>query len=225
MQVCKFKGKSLPGSISLLVLFFPQPPPFIERELRWWQPCAWRPGTRWAETPSDPSRNLISVKWEIRGSILAKALEPKQMPLFILTAGLDARGESWWWQTETPGCRKQWLEMARESRNQKYSLMHCQDLCWAGGPPGSVGTPTEGSVRYGTQADGGDIQCLVGVFKINKVARFLGGRTRRMVRGRKEGAYTICLPKRERSWGFRISDKRIGSGRARECLSLSLFFF
>lgn len=52
-------------------------------------------------------------------------------------------------------------------------------------------------MRYGTQADGGDIQCLVAVFKINKVARFLGGRTRGMVRGRKEGGlYHLSSKKR-----------------------------
>lgn len=123
-QVCWFKGEPLTGRSSLMILFcfFPQPLSFTEREPRWWQPCPWTPGTRWAMTRSgQPSWDLIWRKWVMRGIILARLLEPNQREstswvfLVGLNVGEKVDGEG----LSSQKSYKHWLEkVSRESEVQ-----------------------------------------------------------------------------------------------------------
>lgn len=87
---------------------FPQLQSSSEREIRWWQPCFWHPGPRWAVGPSSLPLSSFTLKKTEKGSRWALLWKPMLPP-----AGLELveRWVMWRDGVQRPGKeRHEWGE-------------------------------------------------------------------------------------------------------------------
>ena len=118
---CMFPGG---GDLSYTCFpVFPQLQSSSERETRWWQPCSWHPGPRWAVGPSSLPLSSFTLK-KTEGK---EAGEPcceswRGPPCFSLLGWSLWEGVMWRDGVQRPG-----KTLARG--RQRYSLVHSSLSC------------------------------------------------------------------------------------------------